>query len=195
MNQIFLITLGLIRTNTLSPNNNYYYRIKEPYSLNPSAFGCKAAFFSLPNRVLKYYNSKAVLHELHSKEEIDTGYQKMLKKKEFDVKHSEYLLNFVWWSLQGNMCYFLEYKVGKKFEPIIESIFLHLNAECCYRINEIENNFCIVDCLKLKDREYDEEKVVNTLKELDLLPQPLIKDKLPHEWFINKLLNFNKWYP
>jgi len=191
----FFINLDLIRTNALSPNHNYFYKINVPSSLNPSAFGCKAAFFSLPHESLIYYNSNVVLHELHLKEKIDQKYQQMLKKKTFDMKPKENLLDFVWWSLQGNMSYFLEYKIGRNYEPIYNSIFLHLYEGYYYSIDESKNNFDIINSLKLKDREFDQEVITKKLQDLGLKRHPVLKDKFFKRDFIDKLFNKNKWYP
>jgi len=191
----YFITLDLIRTNALSPNHNYFYKINEPISLNPSAFGSKTAFFSLPDERLIYYNSNVVLHELHLKEEIDKNYIQMLRKKTFDMKPKENLLDFVWWSLQGNMSYFLEYRIGRNYQPIYNSIFLHLYEGYYYSIDECKNNFAIINNLKLKDREYDEEVIIKKLQDLGLKKYPVLKDNIFKRDFIDKLFNKNKWYP
>ena len=191
----YFITLDLIRTNALSPNHNYFYKINEPISLNTSAFGSKTAFFSLPDERLIYYNSNVVLHELHLKEEIDKNYIQMLRKKTFDMKPKENLLDFVWWSLQGNMSYFLEYRIGRNYQPIYNSIFLHLYEGYYYSIDECKNNFAIINNLKLKDREYDEEVIIKKLQDLGLKKYPVLKDNIFKRDFIDKLFNKNKWYP
>lgn len=191
----YFITLDLIRTNALSPNHNYFYKINEPISLNPSAFGSKTAFFSLPDERLIYYNSNVVLHELHLKEEIDKNYIQMLRKKTFDMKPKENLLDFVWWSLQGNMSYFLEYRIGRNYQPIYNSIFLHLYEGYYYSIDECKNNFAIINNLKLKDREYDEVVIIKKLQDLGLKKYPVLKDNIFKRDFIDKLFNKNKWYP
>lgn len=191
----FEVVLSLVKTNVLSPNKNYYYKIKEPQAINPSAFAAKIIFLSIKDDSVIYFNSKVQLHELHSKTEIERKYQEMLHKNDFDKAPKELSLDFVWWSSQGNMCHFLEYKVREYSKPQYESVFLNLRENYCYRIDEMQNDFAIVDSLRLQDRQYDENTIIKKLKDSGLHRQPLIRDKLPQTGLFEKLFGINKWYP
>lgn len=177
----FEVVLSLVKTNVLSPNKNYYYKIKEPQAINPSAFAAKIIFLSIKDDSVIYFNSKVQLHELHSKTEIERKYQEMLHKNDFDKAPKELSLDFVWWSSQGNICYFLEYKVRKYSKPQYESVFLNLQENYCYRIDEMQNDFAFVNSLRLQDRQYDEDTIIKRLADKGLHQQPLIKDNTP-DW-------------
>ncbi|MDI9364465.1 MAG: hypothetical protein QM541_05910 [Flavobacterium sp.] len=191
----FRIALDLVKTESLSTNEIYYYKIKEPISINASAFACRCAFYRKTDGALVYYNANALLHELHSKEEIDIKYKQMMQKKTFDVLPKEYLLQFVWWSHQGNVCYFIEYEIFDKRQPLYTSIFLNLKEENCYRINEMSNNFVIINGLKLRDKEFDEHSIIKNLDKFGIEKHQIKKDKAPRQSILNKWLKRDMWYP
>ncbi len=159
---------GLINIDTLSTHNGFYYRVQKPVSINMSNFACRIAFYDI-NNLLLYYRHDTFAHWLKPFQSI----------------------NLVFWSKQGNVVYFYEYARNK----VYDSIFLHLQEGYCYRINEMQNNFAIVDSLQLKGMEYDEEDIIKKLQEHGLQRQPLIKDRIPGRDFFDRLFNRNKWYP
>lgn len=182
---------GLLNINSLSPSSNFFYRVQEPKELNKSAFGCEIAFFNI-NEQLIYHRSKVYAHELHNKDEIEQARHQMELGKVTETLNSS-SIEVVKWSIQGNIAYFLEH-YSWNFEKIYESVFLNLKEEYCYRINEVKNNFKIVDSLHLKDREFNEHDVLEKLKSMGLQQEGLIKDEMPIGNFFN-LFSRNKWYP
>lgn len=101
--QMFRYKDGLVDIFTLSPNKNYYYKIRKPQSLNPSAFGCKIAFYSI-NGLLIYHHSKVFTHELHNNKELGEIKEKFLSSNyKFINTPNQPSLEFVKWSLQGNI--------------------------------------------------------------------------------------------
>lgn len=159
---------GLIDIFTLSPNKEYYYRVQKPVSINMSNFACKIAFYNSDDQLL-YFRNNTFAHWLKPWQTI----------------------NLVIWSKQGNMAYFYEYARNN----VYESVFLNLKERYCYRIDELQNNFVIINGLQLKDREYDEDDVVRELQNAGINQYPLIKDELPASSFLDRLFSKNKWYP
>ena len=188
---IYQSSNGLINVNTLSPSGNFYYRIKAPKSLNPSAFGCEIAFYN-NNSDLIYHRSKVYAHELHSKEEIKLARQEM-ELGQFNEKEESSSIEIVKWSIQGNFAYFLEH-YRWNYEKLYESVFLNLKEQYCYRINELNNNFEIINTLNLKNRNYDEIEINKKLEILGFKPEEPIKDKIQNNFFAH-LFNLNKWQP
>ncbi len=183
---------GIININTLSPSKSYYYIVRPPEELNKAAFGCKIAFYTIDKKLL-YYRKKTYSHELHNKKEIASYREIMEAGKSFrNVLPPK--MEIVLWSGKGNVAYMLEHYRGN-YDELYESVFLNLRELYCYRIDEIRDNFKIVDGLELKDREYDEEEVIKKLEELGLAKQPLIKDNIPKRSLLDNVLNTNKWYP
>lgn len=180
---------GFINVNTLSPSNKFYYRLQPAQALNPSAFGCKIAFYDISEKLI-YHRSKVYAHELHSKEEIKLAYEEM-KSRIFNKRLENDSIEVVKWSIQGNLAYFLEF-YNRNYQTLFESVFLNLNEEYCFRINELQNNFEIVDHINLKDRLFDENEVIKKLENLGLQREEVIKDKV-NKNFLASLLT--KWYP
>ena len=178
-----------MNVNTLSPSGNFYYCLQKPKALNPSAFGCKIAFYDISENLI-YHRSKFYAHELHSKQEIELACEEM-KLAIFNKKLEDSSIKIVKWSIQGNLAYFLEF-YHWNYEKLFGSVFLNLNEGYCFRINEIENNFEIVNHINLKDRFFDENEVVKRLEDLGIQREDVIKDKV-NDNFLASLLN--KWYP
>lgn len=189
----FEIDIAVVKTNTMSPNGKFFYKIQEPKAINPSAFAVKAFFLSIKNNSLIYFNSKALLHELHNKEDIQDKLKQMWDKKDFDQLPKSYTLDFVWWSAEGNMCYFIEYKIENNFTPSYTFVFLNLEKQMCYRIPETDSNF--IDKFNLKDKCYDEKQVEYELNNRSNEKYLLIKDKIPSQSFLETLFDKKKWYP
>jgi hypothetical protein len=159
---------GLIEINTLGPNGSFYYKVQRPISINMSNFACKIAFYDIDGFLI-YHRKDAFAHWLKPWQKIE----------------------LVKWSSKGNMVYFYEYCRN----IIYESVFMNLREKYCYRINEMNNNFEIVNALDLKDREFNEEVVIGRLEDLGLPRRELIKDQLSKRNIVDKLLDRNKWRP
>ena len=182
----YLDSSGLVNVDTLSPSSLFYYRIQDPVALNPSAFGCKIAFYNRNNEAV-YHREDCYAHELHSNNEI-----KAKQRVSIDNNKNEELesssLKFVMWSKQGNAAYILEYY---KWNPdfTYESRFLFLGRKYSYCINESKNSFTIVDELKIIEDLFDEEYIESKLVSFGVLKEPLHLDK------IKKGIFNNKWHP
>lgn len=159
---------GMIDIFTLSPSKRYYYKVQKPISINMSNFASKIAFYSTNGQLL-YFRNSTFVHWLKPWQTI----------------------NLVLWSKQGNMAYFYEYARSN----VYESVFLNLKERYCYRIDELKNNFAIVDGFKLKDREFNEGDVIRELQNTGMNQHPLIMDELKKGNFLNRLLCRDKWYP
>lgn len=186
----------LIQNNTASPNNDFYFRVQAPECLNPSAFGCKIAFYD-KNDDLLYYNNKSFAHELNDPADVK-------KSRIFDSKGMpEYTplpykkLIIATWSSQGNIVHILEYTPGFSFSEIAHyhNLFIDLKGQYFVRVKAGIINDEIITALKICFNGFDENKVLEMLKQLDLLDAlPLIKDKIRPDNFLQKLIGSNKWY-
>lgn len=178
---------GLINVNTLSPSGNFFYKIQPPKELNKSAFGCKIAFFNLDNELI-YHRSDVYAHELHSKKEIELEHQKMERGEISPLKLNNYLI-LVKWSKEGNLaCYLEHYRWN--YKVLYESVFLNLADGYCYRIDEIVNEFKIVEELQIHYTEFDENKILAELQSLQLNKEEMIKDRISgSKWFPNSVLS------
>jgi len=187
--QKFIVFLenGWINANTLSPNNNYFYRITNPIELNKSAFGCHISFFTKDNELLYHRNLSFFAHELHSSEEIKIMKGK-LKSGEIGLP-TEASLQLAKWSIEGNLIYMLEYN---QIYTSYESVILNLKDKYCYRFPEdnSEAEFYFTD---LVDVQFSEKDVQELVKELGIGKSQLIAEKFPPR---NSLgLKIHEWYP
>jgi hypothetical protein len=177
---------GFLNLNTSSPSGNFFYRVKTPKELNKSAFGCEIAFFDIEKKLI-YRRSRVFAHELHGKAVID--FERRQMELHTITTTDKSTIQVVSWSKQENFVYFLEHKSGN-YKKFYESVFLNLKDQNCYRIDELKDNFKIVDSLNLNDRQFDENEILKTLQNLKLNTEVLFKDKVKHS-FLNK----TKWYP
>lgn len=159
---------GLIDINTLGPQATYYYRVQKPVSINMSNFACKIAFYRA-NSTLIYHRHDTLAHWLEPWQKIQ-----MVK-----------------WSRQGNMAYFYEYKRNE----VYDSIFLHLDDNYCFRIDELKNNFEIVKSLNLIDTTFDTDSILEKFQSLGLQKHSIYKDELNSKSLFDKILGKSKWHP
>ena len=186
---------SLIQTNTLSPSGKFYYKLQKPNSINPASFACRIAFYDV-NEELLYHRQKTYAHEIHDKDEVESLTLQMKLGGSYQIENERpehKSLELVRWSKQGNVAYILEYII-ETHSPIYESVFLHLQDRCCFRINESINSFEIVNQLKLKDREYDELEIISNLQTHGFVKEDLRRDKL-NKTILSKLFNSSKWNP
>lgn len=178
---------GLIDINTLSPSLTYYYRVQAPVALNPSAFGCKIAFYNDKNELI-YHRKDFYAHELHSLSEIEQmRTQTFLASKSHKSNNGD-SIRVVNWSKQGNAVYILEYYHWNDVF-IYESTILYLDKKYCYRINEMNNDFKIVNDLHIVEPFFDEDVIGNKLVSLGIKVEVLNLDSVK-EGLLNK-----KWFP
>lgn len=175
---------GLVNINTLSPSGNFYYLVQEPRSLNPASFGCKIAFFRIDNKLI-FHNKNSYAHELHNKEEVEA-----IRNQKVIDPYSTASLELVKWSYEGNMCYILEYYPSNEVIRY-ESVFINLKDSYCFRIDELINNHQIIDSLKLKDKNYNEESLIKTLIQFGVRKEALLCDPIKRFQIFGK----NRWYP
>jgi hypothetical protein len=179
---------GLIDINTLSPSSAFYYQVQAPVALNPAAFGCKIAFFNDRNEML-YHRREYYAHELHSLSEIGGIREQTLQVGSDSFPKVTYKsIEIVNWSKQGNTAYMLEYYRWND-TLVYESVILYLAKKYCYRINENDNDFKIVNELKIVNYPFDEHIVENKLKALGVKDESLYLD-LVKQGFFSK-----KWFP
>lgn len=152
---------GLINIITLSPSFEFYYQVQKPVSINMSNFACLIAFYNM-NGNLIYHRSSVMAHWLEPWNTIEV----------------------VRWSKEGDMAYMYEYNRNE----VYESVFLNLSQQVCYRINELEDNFNLVNSLNIRNMSYDETSIIKKLQNLGYQSQPLIVDDLPKS-------SLNKWHP
>lgn len=181
---------GLVHINTLSPTGKYYYRIKMPVALNPSAFGCRISFFTLSGKLI-YHRKGVFAHEIHMAKEI-LEEQKSMERDIPPHSRKNISLEFVKWSKQGNMVYFLEYAANNSLK-LFQSVLLILNENVCYRIDETIDRFQIVGHLGVEENGFDEEFVMDKLKKLNVKQSPVIKNRIVP----NGILGFfsGRWFP
>ena len=147
---------GWIDINTLSPNEEFFYKLQHPIALNKSAFGCKVAFYSIKNELI-YHKNEFYAHELHTKEEIE-NIKDAIKIGRFDLIKPQLNMEFVKWSIEGNMVFFWEYSSWNDLKSF-ESVFINLREKYCYRVDEIENDSEVISKIRPIDREYKEKQV------------------------------------
>ncbi len=177
---------GLIDVNTLSPSSTYFYRIQNPVTLNPSAFGCKIAFYN-DKQELIYYRKKFYAHELHSSSKIEQIRTRALLNPE-SQNYERGSIKIANWSNQGNAVYILEYYQWNN-TLIYESVILFLSKKYCYRINEMSNDFKIVNDLHIIDQPFDEDIIDNAFIDMRIKSEALNTD------IIKKGLFCKKWFP
>ncbi len=182
---------GLIDVNTLSPCGKFYYKLQAPVALNPSAFGCKVAFFTIHDELL-YHRRKMFAHELHDKSELERERQKM-NSYNFSEQGDNKTIEIVRWSKGGNMVYFLEHLSWNQ-NKVFNSVFINLKDKFCYRINELDNDFEIVTQLEIKNEFYDENEIEGKLNAYGFIKEKLIKDSIGNGLFGGMFWR-NKWYP
>ncbi len=182
---------GLLNVNTLSPTGAFY-RVKQPKELNKPAFGCKIAFYD-KNASLIYHRSEVYAHELHSKEEIQLARQKM-EMGQLQENEEYGSIEIVKWSEQGNLAYFLEY-TQQNYKKLYDSVFLNLKEQFCYRIDELQNDFEIVDSLHLKNLDFDEMLILKRLENLGLKQQEPIINRVFGNNLYDRLFFHNQWFP
>lgn len=174
---------GLLNIDTLSPSALFYYRIQNPVALNPSAFGCKIAFYNMKDELI-YHRKKYYAHELHSNDEIKAEKEKVTLNIKNNLLENQ-SLKFVSWSKQGNVAYFMEYQ-KMNFDVTYESVFLFFDKQYSYRINESKSDFKIIDELKVVEGIYDEHNLENQLINLGLVKQPLHLNKIRNGFFTRR---------
>lgn len=202
MAKFFLVSMkifGWVIKDNISCNKQFYYALKMPVCLNPSAFGAEVAFYDLNDNLL-YHNLNAFAHELHDPLEIEESRAMgmgliPLRQKTYE----ETRLRIVTWSKQGNMVYILEYfKLGRKYY----NVFLNLKER--YQIKAIDTisrgqeyisiPAQIITKLRLCYPNFDEVEVLKTLEELGFRKEePLIKDTVKANFFAD-LLPRNRWH-
>lgn len=184
----------------ISIHGRFYYALKMPVGLNPSAFGAEVAFYSKENDLL-YHNKAALTHELNDPEDIEKGRACMegtIPIHELPIK-KDTRLRIASWSKQGNMVYLLEYF---KFERKYYNVFLNLNDQ--YQIRTLdaisrEKEYISIPAktitsLGICKPNFDEEIVLDTLKALGLRnEEPLIKDPIKKN-LLTAWLPSNKWH-
>lgn len=181
---------GLVHINTLSPVGKYYYKVRKPESLNPSAFGCRISFFSIAGKLI-YHRKGVFAHEIHSAKEI----LEEQKSMEIDIppySRKNKSLEFVKWSKQGNIVYFVEYASYDSLK-LFQSVLLILNENVCYRIDETINCFQTVGQIGVQENGFDEKFVVDKLQKLNVSQFPVIRNRI----FQNGILGFfsGEWFP
>lgn len=182
---------GLLNINTLSPNKQFFYKVKKVVELNKSAFGCKVSFYDY-NDYLIYYRSNVFAYEIHDKYVIKAASQTLkLDRSSIAQFHG---IDVVKWSIQGNVVYILEF-LNKDETQIFDSVFINLKEQYCYRINEIENKFSLIDSLNLADRTFDENIVLQKLGKNNFRKEELIKDDPHPTSFFGEVLRSDRWYP
>jgi len=191
MKKTFDINLanGWIHVNTLSPSENYYYKLQEPTELNKSAFGCKIAFYDIENELL-YHRKNHFAHELHTKEETEEMIR-IINEERYELLKKTDSIELVKWSIEGNMAFFIEY-FASIYGRTLEIIFLNLKNKYCYRINESEYEFSLISKIRPIDETYEEKKVEEFMNLFEIEREPLIIESIGiREWpFFKK-----KWYP
>ena len=158
---------GLVDINTLSPNENFWYKIQKPFDATMGNFVSRIAFFDI-NEKLIYHRKDAFAHWLKPWHQIE----------------------FVKWSRQGNMAYFYEFKINS----IYDSVFLNLKDEISFRIDERKNDFAIVESLNLRNWYYDENEVLQKLESLKIFKRSLYTDPV-NKSLLDRIVNRNNWYP
>ena len=191
LNEKFTYSYGVINVNTLSPSKQFFYKLQKPKSLNPAAFGCKIVFYDISNELV-YHRKKVYAYELHDKEEIEKGRKAMEAGMPYNESHTK-KIELVRWSRQGNVAYFLEYFNWNDYN-ILDSVILNLKNRVCYRINELENHFQIIDQLKLEDGVFNENETIESLESWGVKPGIFFKDKIKKSG-LSSLISNNKWYP
>jgi hypothetical protein len=185
----FIVSLenGWININTLSPNNNYFYRITKPIELNKSASGCHISFFTIDGTLLYNRNLNFFAHELHSSEEIKILRNK-LRSGAIDLPTEENL-QLAKWSIEGNLIYILEYSQTYRS---YESVILNLKEKYCYRFPE-DNSDVEFSFTDLIDIQFSEKDVQERVKTIGIEKSCLIAEKFPPRNFLG--LKIHKWYP
>lgn len=177
---------GLIDVNTLSPSLTYYYKLQNPVALNPSAYGCKIAFYDDKDELI-YHRKDFYAHELHSASEIEQiRTQTFLTPESYN--ENDRLIKVANWSKQGNAVYILEY-YQQNVVPIYESTIIYFNKKYCYRIKEMNNDFKIVNDLNIVGSFFDEDIIEDRLFSVGLKAEALNVDK------VKKGLLSKKWFP
>ena len=189
MNYLVNINKGLINVNTLSPNQFYFYKLKQAKELNKSAFGCPISFYDVAQNLI-YYKKNAFAHELHSAQE-EEYYRKMMETNNTDLPIRESRIKLVNWSKQGNWCYFLEY-FDRGINSIYESVFLDCQNKTCYRINELNDNGHFVNENNVIDNFFDEGDILEKLHLKGIVSEQSTNDSLKDGLFSNI---FSRWYP
>src|SRR5437763_13691307 len=116
-----------------SPNGSFLCYLGKTQELNKAAFGCKG-FFTNSNKHLIYYKKETFFHELHSHIELEK-----VKKGQMLYENKIENLQYILWSNQGNMVYFLEYSWDVDTNYYY-SVFLDFKNNLYYRIFENKNN-------------------------------------------------------
>lgn len=98
------------------------------------------------------------------------------------------------WSIQGNLVYFPEY-YQQNYENLYESVFLNIEKQFCYRINELHNNFEIVTSINLNNLGFDEIFITEKLRNFGLRQQEPVRDKIAENHFFIRWFCHNQWYP
>lgn len=180
---------GWIKINTLS-NSSFYYKIQNPIELNKSAFGVRIAFFAIGGELI-YNRNNYFAHELNSKEEIDEM-KKLIKNEQYDLIKPKNNLEFVKWSKEGNMAYFLEYSNYYEHN-YYESVFINLKQKYCYRIKEFNDATFVTSQINPIKEEFNEEKVDQIMSLYGVERHPLISQNFHKRTFF---FSFKKiWYP
>jgi hypothetical protein len=129
---------------------------------------CKIAFYRADGSLI-YYRQNTLAHWLEPWQKIQV----------------------VRWSRPGNMAYFYEFKRNK----VYDSVFLHLDGNYCFRIDERNNNFEIVKNLNLVNRTFNTDSICEKLQSLGLQKQSVYKDEPNTRSLVEKLLGRSKWHP
>lgn len=181
---------GWVNVNTLSPSGRWYYQIKMPVSLNPAAFGCRIAFFSIDGKLF-YNRNKHYAHELHSEKEIQESLTALQNGLIRTPQAETEPLAFVKWSEEGNMAFFREYSLEGDFS-FYEDVFINFSERYCIRLDTIKD-ILIINEINPIEFCFNENETTRLLDKYSAKKYPLIIDVRINQW-LNKFL-FRRWHP
>lgn len=188
--------------NTTSPNDCFYYKFRKPLDLNPSAFGAKIAFFDKHDELL-YYNSNMFAHEL-----VDPAISAEIRaiakgvldtRKPNNKEPEEATMLLANWSMQGNMCYLLEYcKANYSYYNVFLNLEHRYQVRLLHGISRQSEYVSIpastITKLDLHRKKFDEAEVIGMLKKLGLYKEePLVRYPLKKNYLVDFFFG-KRWY-
>lgn len=132
------------------------------------------AFFQSGTNKLIYHRQDVFCHEIHSKKEIE-GLRAKMASNTFKPTDFNNEPTFANWSSAGNVVYFIEYYKWNDVN-VFDSVVLNLKEEYVLRIDELQNDFKIVNELGITESLFDETTVLRQLSELGIVKQAIHKD-------------------
>lgn len=191
---------SFIIKDNISPNGQYYYKLKPAVCLNPAAFGSEVAFYDSNDNLL-YHNNEAIAHELNDPYNVENGRVAMVGSEMTNdsTRSNEPILRIATWSKQGNMAHIVEYF---KFEQSYYNVFLNLKEQ--YQIRAIMSDggnerYLSIPAQKLTDMgiykpDFDENEVLNILNAMNIKGiEPMATDPVRTSFF-KELFPKNRWY-